>query len=150
MPVKFSEAFKINPLMFKKNSESLMQYLMSIHVSSFDPARISLASAPEFIGARGKVERYCTNIIALLSHSKNEDDMYWKQADKMLKFQELSGTLFWLLPKKGTGGNAIGRVLRRNILETIVDLIREGATDPTLFELLEVFRKTLDAIVLVI
>ena len=70
------------------------------------------------------------------------NDMYWKKADRMLKFRELSGTCFGY-SQKGTGGNAIGRVLRQNILETIVDLIQEGATDPTLFELLGVFQENI-------
>ena len=141
MPVKFSEAFKINPLTFKELG--VFDVILDVDTRVFfDPARISLASAPEFIGAKEKVERYCSNIITLLSHSKNRGDMYWKRADKMLNFRELSGTCFGY-SQKGTGGNAIGRVLRQNILDTIVDLLREGATDPTLFELLGVFQENI-------
>lgn len=141
MPVKFSEAFKINPLTFKELG--VFDVILDVDTRVFfDPARISLASAPEFIGSREKVERYCSNIITLLSHSKYRDDMYWKHAEKMLKFRELSGTCFGY-SQKGTGGNAIGQVLRRNILETIIDLIHEGATDPTLFELLGVFQENI-------
>lgn len=141
MPVKFTEAFKVNPLTFKELG--VFDVILDVDTRVFfDPARISLASAPEFINAREKVERYCSNIITLLSHSKKQGDMYWKKADKMLRFHELSGTCFGY-SQKGTGGNAIGRVLRQNILETIVDLIHEGAADPTLFELLGVFQENI-------
>ena len=141
MPVKFTESFKINPLVFK--GLGVFDVILDVDTRVFfDPARISLASAPEFIGARKKVEQYCSNIITLLSHSKNRGDMYWKRADKMLNFRELSGTCFGY-SQKGTGGNAIGRVLRQNILDIIVDLIHEGATDPTLFELLGVFQENI-------
>lgn len=141
MPVKFTEAFKINPRVFKELE--VFDVILDVDTRVFfDPARISLASAPEFIGAREKVERYCSNIITLLSHSKKRGDMYWKRADKMLNFRELSGTCFGY-SQKGTGGNAIGSVLRQNILDTIDDLIREGATDPTLFELLGVFQENI-------
>ena len=141
MPVKFTESFRINPLVFKELG--VFDVILDVDTRVFfDPARISLTSAPEFIGSRDKIERYCSNIITLLSHSKKRGDMYWKQADKMLNFRELSGTCFGY-SQKGTGGNAIGSVLRQNILDTIVDLIHEGATDPTLFELLGVFQENI-------
>lgn len=139
MPTKFSEAFKINPITL--DELGVFDAILDVDTRVFfDPALINLTSAPEFQDARMKIEKYCSDIITLLSHSRMPNDMYWKKADRMLKFQELSGTCFGY-SQKGTGGNAIGRVLRQNILETIVDLIQEGATDPTLFELLGVFQE---------
>lgn len=141
MPVKFTEAFKINPLVLKELG--VFDAILDVDTRVFfDPARISLTTAPEFIGAKEKIEQYCSDIITLLSHSKNTGDMYWKQADRLLTFRELSGTCFGY-SQKGTGGNAIGSVLRRNILDTIIDLIHEGATDPALFELLGVFQENI-------
>lgn len=58
----------------------------------------------------------------------------------MLTFTELSGTCFGY-SQNGTGGNAIGFVLRKSILNTIKELMVEGETDPVLFELLGVFQE---------
>lgn len=77
---------------------------------------------------------------ALLRHSKSQTDMYRKRAERMLTFTELSGTCFGY-SQNGTGGNAIGSVLRKTILNTIQDLMTEGDTDPVLFELLGVFQE---------
>lgn len=76
----------------------------------------------------------------LLRHSKSQTDMYRKRAERMLTFTELSGTCFGY-SQNGTGGNAIGSVLRKTILNTIQDLMTEGDTDPVLFELLGVFQE---------
>ena len=60
MPVKFTESFKINPLVFK--GLGVFDVILDVDTRVFfDPARISLASAPEFIGARKKVEQYCVS-----------------------------------------------------------------------------------------
>lgn len=66
--------------------------------------------------------------------------MYWRRADRMLTFTELSGTCFGY-SQNGTGGNAIGSVLRKSILNTLKELMVEGETDPVLFELLGVFQE---------
>lgn len=117
MPTKFSEAFKINPITL--DELGVFDAILDVDTRVFfDPALINLTSAPEFQDARMKIEKYCSDIITLLSHSRMPNDMYWKKADRMLKFQELSGTCFGY-SQKGTGGNAIGRVLRQNILRKL-------------------------------
>ncbi len=42
---------------------------------------------------------------------------------------------------QGTSGNAIGKELRKNILETIKELQKSGEVDPVIFELLNVFQE---------
>ena len=66
--------------------------------------------------------------------------MYWKKADRLLTFKEITGTCLGY-SNQGTSGNAIGKELRKNILETIKELQKSGEVDPVIFELLNVFQE---------
>lgn len=139
MPVVFSEKFNIDEKVIK--STGVFDVIMDIDTQVFiDPALLELCTESEFVGAKEKVEKYFSNIITLLKHSKSKSDMFWKRADKLLTFKEIKGTCFGY-SEKGTSGNAIGPKLRKSILTTIKDLITEGEEDPTLFELLGVFQE---------
>ena len=139
MPITFSEQFNVSAEVLE--STGVFDVILDIDTRVFiDPALLELCTEPEFLDARKKVEKYFSDIITLLRHSKNPTDMYWRRADRMLTFTELSGTCFGY-SQNGTGGNAIGSVLRKSILNTIKELMVEGETDPVLFELLGVFQE---------
>lgn len=139
MPITFSEEFGIDKADVVRLG--VFDVILDVDTRVFiDPALLSVATAPEFKGAKKKVEDYFSGIITLLSHTKGRGDMYWKKADALLKFKELSGTCFGYA-QNGTNGNAIGAVLRTKILGTIKELIDEGEKDPALFELLGVFQE---------
>lgn len=139
MPIKFSEEYGLQKT--KLIELGVFDVIMDVDTRVFlDPALLELATAPEFHGARPKVEAYFFGIITLLSHMKERGDMYWKRADSLLKFREMTGACFGYT-RNGTGGNAIGAVLRAKILDTIKELMDEGENDPALFELLGVFQE---------
>lgn len=139
MPIKFSEEFNIDKDRLK--TLGVFDVILDVDTRVFvDPALLDLATAPEFQGAKQKVEKYFSGIITLLSHSQKHSDMYWKRADELLKFRELTGTCFGY-SKNSTNGNSIGAILRTHLLNTIKDLVNEGETDPALFELLGVFQE---------
>ena len=139
MPITFSEQFNVPSSALE--STGVFDVILDVDTRVFiDPALLELCTEPEFVGARSKVEGYFSNIITLLRHSKRSGDMYWRRADRLLTFRELSGTYFGY-SQNGTGGNAIGAVLRDAILNTIKELMTEGETDPVLFELLGVFQE---------
>lgn len=139
MPITFSEQFNISKEVLEITG--VFDVILDIDTRVFiDPALLELCTEPEFLDARKKVEKYFSDIITLLRHSKSQTDMYRKRAERMLTFTELSGTCFGY-SQNGTGGNAIGSVLRKTILNTIQDLMTEGDTDPVLFELLGVFQE---------
>ena len=139
MPITFSEQFHVPNSVLE--STGVFDAILDVDTRVFiDPALLELCTEPEFVGARSKVEGYFSNIVTLLRHSKRSGDMFWKRADRLLTFRELSGTCFGY-SQNGTGGNAIGAVLRNAILNTIKELMAEGETDPVLFELLGVFQE---------
>ena len=139
MPVTFSEEFHVSKEALEK--AGVFDVILDVDTRVFiDPALLELCTEPEFLDARAKVEGYFSDIITLLRHSKTAGDMYWRKAERMLTFSELSGTCFGY-SQDGTGGNAIGSVLRKNILTIMKELMIEGETDPVLFELLGVFQE---------
>lgn len=139
MPITFSEEFCLPRDTLEKSG--VFDVILDVDTRVFiDPALLELCTEPEFVNARSKVEGYFSNIITLLRHSKITGDMYWRRADRLITFTELSGTCFGY-SQNGTGGNAIGRVLRESILNTIKELMSEGEADPVLFELLGVFQE---------
>ena len=139
MPITFSEEFEIPKAKIEKSG--VFDVILDVDARVFiDPALLEKCTVPEFDNAKQKIETYFSNIIMLLKHTRSNGDMFWKKADHLLSFREISGTCFGY-SQKGTGGNAIGRVLRKNILNTIKDLLKEGEADPALFELLGVFQE---------
>lgn len=139
MPITFSEQFHISRAILEETG--VFDVILDVDTRVFiDPALLELCEEPEFVNARVKVEEYLSNIITLLRHSKQRRDMYWRKANRLLTFSELSGTCFGY-SQNGTGGKAIGPVLREVVLCTIQELINEGETDPVLFELLGVFQE---------
>lgn len=139
MPITFSEKYNILNEVIERNA--VFDVIMDVDTQFFiDPALLELCTEKEFIGAKEKTEKYFSRIITLLKHSKSSMDMYWKRANALLTFKEIKGTCFGY-SKKSTSGNAIGPTLRKNILNTIKELISEGENDPALFELLGVFQE---------
>ena len=139
MAISFTDKFNIDKKAFR--ATGAFDTILDVDSRVFiDPARLDSCSTNEFVGARAKAEKYFSDIITLLSHADTTRDMFWKKADKMLTFTELSGTCLGY-SQNSTSGNAIGKTLRSTILHTIKELICAGEKDPTLFELLGVFQE---------
>ena len=141
MPITFSEQFNIGAETLEKHG--VFDVILDVDTRVFvDPALLDICTIEEFSNAKEKVTKFFTNIITVLSHSKRIEDQFWKKADKLLTFKEVSWTCFGY-SKDGTSGNAIGPVLRKKILYTLKELIVEGESDPVLFELLGVFQENI-------
>ena len=139
MPISFSDKFNVSNTEVK--ALGVFDCILDLDTRFFiDPALLELCNESEFVNARVKVEKYFSNIITLLRHSKLKGDIYWKKADKLLTFNEITGTCIGY-SQSGTRGNAIGAELRSSILTTIKELVDEGEEDPLLFELLGVFQE---------
>ena len=139
MPISFCEKFNTPNSLLEEMG--VFNVILDVDTRVFiDPARLELCDAPEFADAKKKTEKYFANIITLLRHSSQMSDMYWKRADHLLTFKEITGTCFGY-SNNSTSGNGIGPTLRKAILKTAKSLITEGENDPTLFELLGVFQE---------
>lgn len=138
MTVSFSKEYNVSNDIIEKTK--VFDTILTIDSRVFiDPALLELCDIEIFKNARKKVENYFSNIIVLLKNSKIINDMYWKKADKLLKFTEITGSCIGY-SSNSTNGNGIGPELRKNILCTAKELIDKGVDDPVLFELLGVFQ----------
>lgn len=139
MPLSFTDAFNIDKDLF--DSLGAFDPILDIDSKLFvDPALLEVTSCPEFKGSRKEIEQYFLNIIVLLKHSSSPNDRFWKKADQLLNFIEIKGTCLGY-SEKGTDGNGIGQQLRTQVLHSVEQLVRAGAQDPILFELLGVFEE---------
>lgn len=139
MAISFTDKFGLDKRLFA--ATGAFDAILDVDSRLFlDPALLRVCRVVEFKGAKSKVEGYFSEIITLLSHSRDKRDMYWREADRLLTFREPASTCFGY-SQSGTGGNAIGPVLRTAVLETIRELVEVGVTDPSIFELLGVFQE---------
>lgn len=139
MPKSFTDEFKVDKEVFENTGA--LDIILDVDSNYFiDPALLRICKVPEFTKASELMEEYFSKIIVLLKHSKSLGDMYWKKADRLLTFKEIKGTCLGY-SNQGTSGNAIGKELRKNILETIKELQNSGEVDPVIFELLNVFQE---------
>ena len=131
MPKSFTDAFHIDKKIFELCGA--LDIILDVDTKYFiDPALVRLCTIPEFDGAKLVIEEYFGKIVTLVHHSKVSGDMYWKKAEEFLKFKEINSTCLGY-SNSGTKGNAIGKELRKQILNTIKELLKSGEVDPILF-----------------
>lgn len=139
MPKSFTDAFHIDKKIFELCGA--LDIILDVDAKYFiDPALVRICTIPEFDGAKLVIEEYFGKIVTLVHHSKVSGDMYWKKAEEFLQFKEINSTCLGY-SNSGTKGNAIGKELRKQILNTIKELLKSGEVDPILFELLGVFQE---------
>lgn len=139
MVKSFCDEFEIDREVLKKSGA--LDIVLNIDTPYFiDPALLRITNIPEFIGASSEIEKYFNQIVVLVKNTSSEKDMYWKRADDLLNFKEIKGTCLGY-SNNSTSGNAIGKELRKKIIETIKELLKSGTIDPLIFELLGVFQE---------
>lgn len=144
MPIAFTDKFSINKENF--NETGAFDVILDVDSKIFiDPALLGVCTVKEFKGSKEKVEKYFSSINSLIKASINSEkfpNQFWKRADQLLTFKEISETCFGY-SKDNTDGNSIGPVLRKAILQTIQELILAGENDPIIYELLGVFQENI-------
>lgn len=139
MPISLSEEYNIPLNVIAENG--VYDVILDVDARVFiDPALIPLCKDLEFLDAKEKIEKFFSDIIVLMKYAKTPGDMYWRVADRKLTFHEIRGTCLGYA-KSGTDGNAIGPVLRKQVLVTIKEILDTGEVDPVIFELLDVFQE---------
>lgn len=139
MPVSFTDEYRIDKKRFRKTSA--FDAILDVDTKVFiDPALLDCSDQIEFKNAKGKVDTYFSEIIALLVQAQRKGDKYWNEADSRLTFSEFTGTCIGY-SQASTDGHAIGSGLRKEILLTIKKLVVAGEKDPTTFKVLGVFQK---------
>lgn len=139
MAQKLSAVLGIKPKAFEQNA--ILDSLIGVDTHLFlDPHLLRKTKIPEFKTSRRKIEKYYSDILRLLSASRQKGDRAWREAYSRLIFKELRGAAIGYGVTR-SDGNAIGPVLGRRLVETAEEIISMGIKDPEIFELLGLFEE---------
>jgi hypothetical protein len=133
MPITVTDYLKITRK--KYNSTGALNAILDVDTRLFiDPHLLEKCAIPEFKNSYSRIIQHFEEILLLLSKSKMNGDVFWRQASKKLIFREPK----WLCigyAKDSTSGSGIGPKQRDSLLETAKAIIDAGTSDPKVFEL---------------
>jgi hypothetical protein len=138
MPKSVTEYFGIDKERFK--ATGALDILLDLDSLLYiDPHLLKVADTPEL---QGSYETFCEHfakLLQVLRHSRHRDDPFWRAADDLLDFPEVSGLCLGY-GKAGTTGSGMGSELRAALLETAKLIVDAGIMDPIIFELVGLFQ----------
>lgn len=105
-----------------------------------DPHLLKHTEVPEFIGAYEHLKSRFGDIARLLLASDVEADLFWKRADRLMKWPEVKGLCIGY-SKESTDGSGIGPELRTQLLRTAKQILLKGINDSEIFELVGMFQE---------
>lgn len=105
--------------------------------------RLKKSDTPEFSNAYERVNDFFSNIMILLSASKDKGDRFYREALKKFSFSGLNGVN---LGFSETGVDAgFGRVLSEKVISDAFDIVKNGSTQPEIFQLVGLFEENVAA-----
>lgn len=99
-----------------------------------DPRLLRTTEAPELKASYDRLQGYFKDVFNLLRHSKDRNDIFWRNAQNLLTFKE-KPIMALGYSIDGTNGTAIGAGLADALTETAYQIIKIGILEPTIFEL---------------
>jgi len=137
MVKSFADYYGIDAEVF--DSTGAFDPILSIDTRLFiDPGLLRDTTIPEMKSSYEKISTYFSEILQVVSSIGGEGDRLWREADKRLQFPEVKGICIGY-SKNGTSGSGMGPKLRKQLLSTIVEIVRAGVSNPSLFELVGAF-----------
>ena len=139
MPKSLSKILNLDPAYF--TDQDAFDPILDLDTRLFiDPHLLKHSEVPELLNSYEKLQKHFLAIGRLLVASDSQDDVFWKRADKMMRWPEVKGLCIGY-STKGTSGSGIGPALRKRLLTTAKLIIDKGKTDPELFELVGIFEE---------
>lgn len=103
-----------------------------------DPALVRVSQVPELKGSYDLVVEHFNQVLRVVSQIGTKGDRFWRQADKMLTFPEIRGLSIGY-SSTGTNGSGMGPAMRAHLLDTVLQIVRAGVSDATIFQLVGIF-----------
>jgi hypothetical protein len=139
VPVKFSD--KAGLQSGKMDSLGVFDPVLDLDTRLFiDPHLLAKSKIPEFEQSYGRLHKRFGAIAKLLISSKQQGDVFWRNADQLMVWPEVKGLCIGYT-RKGTAGHGMGRGLRSRLLDTASQILKLGVSDPEIFELVGLFEK---------
>lgn len=99
-----------------------------------DPHLLKYCKIKELTESYKHFQEHFSNLYKILLANSYEGDVFWRQADSMMRWNEVKGLCIGY-STKGTSGSGIGPELRKRLLKTAKEIISQGIKDVELFEL---------------
>lgn len=109
-----------------------------------DPRLLKKACIQELKGSYENFRKHFEKIIKILVKSKSREDIFFRNAVKLLTFKE-PGFLSLGYSSEGNSGRGIGPELAKKMAVTAREIIDVGITDPELFEILGLLEENIGA-----
>lgn len=136
----FSDYYKIDSK--KLTDMGTLDPVLGIDTRLFiDPRLLAYAKTPELTSSYQKLLTYFEDILRVVRQIKNENDLFWKTADRKLKFPEVNGLCIGYADD--SYGRGMGDRLRHDLLKNIRSVVDAGINDPVLFELVGIFQENI-------
>jgi len=138
-PITFSKQYNIP----KNKLEKMGIFDPTINVDTklfIDPLLLENSNYPEISKARKSFNKFFETIILLLSKSKTNNDVAWRNAKRILQFGEVSGICLGY-GAASIQGSGFGPYLSDNLIKTAKEIIDLGIDDPDLFLVLALFEE---------
>ncbi len=131
-PILFSKQFNIDPHVLE--NLGVFDPILNVDTRLFiDPLLLQLSHHPEInVSAWETYQKYFEEIIKLLSHSKIEGDVPWRNVERKFLFSEIKGTCLGY-GAATISGSGWGVFLRKQVLHTAKEVIDLGIKDSELF-----------------
>lgn len=137
MPRTIAQELNLKPADLEKRG--IFNSFLDIDTRLFiRPELLKTTKIPELKDSHQKIRDHFTKIIKLLISSDTKGDVFWRAADNLFKFNEMSG-LCTGYSAKGTSGSGIGKELRERILDTAHQIIKKGIQESEIFLLVGIF-----------
>jgi hypothetical protein len=105
-----------------------------------DPQLLSKLTIAEFQGCRGDLDKYLSEVIRLLSVSRQKGDVAWQEARQRMTFREEHGAALGY-SNAGGYGRGIGRHLAAALVDRGKEIVALGIKYPEIFELIGLFQE---------
>ena len=130
-PVKFSEQFGVKES--KLDQLGVLDPTLNVDVKLFiDPLLLGASKHAEIRNGQKSFRKFFSNVIKLLTASRQEGDVAWREAQRQLKFHEIPGTCLGY-SAASIRGSAFGPELSSRVVATAKEIVDLGITDPDLF-----------------
>lgn len=109
-----------------------------------DPRLLKQTQIQELKGSYESFRKHFEKIIKILIKSKSYEDIFFRNAVKLLTFKE-PGFLSLGYSSEGNSGRGIGHELAKNLAITAHEIIEVGITDPEMFEIIGLLEENIGA-----
>lgn len=132
-----SSALGVSPELLEE--KGIFDTVLGVDTHLFvDPQLLKHVAIEEFRNSHAKIEKYFSDVIALLNLSTQRNDRAWREVYKRLVFKELHGVSIGY-GVHSSDGSAIGPELASRLIDSASEILALGIRDPEVFLLLGLF-----------